>query len=56
MAALVRGLDDGEAVVRGACAWALQQFGTQDAREALARRLEVEADAEVRREIAEALG
>ncbi len=56
LAALVRGLDDGEAVVRGACAWALQQFGTQDAREALARRLAVEADAEVRREIAEALG
>ncbi len=46
--ALVKGLYDDEPLVRGACAWAL---GRYDARQALAERLQVERDADVRREI-----
>lgn len=49
--ALIRGLNDTEVLVRGACAWALgkQDFGA--ARHALELRLTAETDASVRREI-----
>lgn len=49
--ALVRGLNDPESLVRGACAWALHRFDSLDARQALLQRLAVEDDPEVRREI-----
>lgn len=53
--ALVRGLDDAEPLVRGAAAWALGQSAEPDAAAALAERLRIEDDAEVRREIEAAL-
>jgi len=58
--ALVAAVDDDDAVVRGAAAWALGRWLEHDglatrAREALARRLEVETDADVRAEIERAL-
>lgn len=49
--ALIRGLADGEPLVRGACAWALSQYGGEAAREAVQARLAAETDAEVRREL-----
>ena len=54
--ALVRGLGDAEALVRGACAWALGQIGVADAMEALMQRQMVETDEVVRREIEMAIG
>jgi epoxyqueuosine reductase len=53
--ALVRGLNDAEPLVRGACAWALGRYPDVRANEALYRRREVETDEDVRREIAMAL-
>ncbi|HUY92877.1 MAG TPA: tRNA epoxyqueuosine(34) reductase QueG [Pirellulales bacterium] len=55
IAALVRGLHDLEPVVRGACAWALGQFGSPEAKAALQERLEIEADRDVRGELLAAL-
>ena len=49
--ALVRGLNDGEPLVRGACAWALGQYAMAVARNALDARRAIETDAEVCREI-----
>ena len=49
--ALVRGLNDVEPLVRGACAWALLRYDGNQARSALADRLSVEEDPEVRREL-----
>jgi epoxyqueuosine reductase len=49
--ALVRGLNDDEPLVRGACAWALGQFDSSDAQAALGARLTTEYDALVRTEI-----
>lgn len=54
--ALVRGLNDDEPLVRGACAWALGRHHTIAACEALAARQIIESDAEVSSEIALALG
>jgi epoxyqueuosine reductase len=52
---LLRGLRDKEGLVRGACAWALGQYKSSAAGEALSKSLAVEPDAEVRREIEAAL-
>lgn len=49
--ALVRGLGDVEAIVRGACAWALAQFDDARARQAIGHRLAVETDDDVRHEL-----
>jgi epoxyqueuosine reductase len=49
--ALIVALNDEEALVRGHAAWALGEIGTEAAREALRRRLEIETDPEVRDEI-----
>lgn len=49
--ALIGGLSDSESLVRGACAWALGRIGGELAREALATRLAIETDPEVRNEI-----
>jgi epoxyqueuosine reductase len=54
--ALGKGLNDEEPVVRGACAWALGQIGTEAAHAFLRRRAAVERDAEVCGEISAALG
>jgi epoxyqueuosine reductase len=59
-AALVMAIDDDDAIVRGAVAWALGRWQEHAglaarAREALARRRELETDAEVRAEIERAL-
>ncbi|HVA45419.1 MAG TPA: tRNA epoxyqueuosine(34) reductase QueG [Pirellulales bacterium] len=51
IAALVHGLGDAEPLVRGACAWALQQFDDVRAKQAIESRLAVEADPDVRREL-----
>ena len=53
--ALIRGLNDAEAVVRGASAWALGAYAAEAAQQALQDRLPVEADPEVRAEIEGAL-
>jgi epoxyqueuosine reductase len=53
--ALEKGLNDVEPVLRGACAWALGQIGTDAARASLRRRAAVEMDAEVSSEINAAL-
>jgi epoxyqueuosine reductase len=55
IAALARGLDDEEALVRGAAAWALGRFRLPAARLALGDRLAREADEEVRSEIKAAI-
>ena len=55
VAALVRVLDDDDAVVRDAVAWALGRIGTPAARHALAERLRVETDPGVRTAIETAL-
>src|SRR5262249_32185139 len=54
--ALVRGLADDESLVRGAAAWALGRYNDGQSRAALAERLAVEDDGEVRGEIEAALG
>ena len=51
LAALQLGLEDPEPLVRGACAWALGRYDDETANAALHRRLEVESDPDVRREI-----
>ena len=53
--ALVRGLNDDEPLVRGACAWALGMLTNDIARNALRTRLIDESDDVVRREIRQAL-
>jgi epoxyqueuosine reductase len=53
--ALIRGLNDTDPLVRGACAWALRRYPQPAARDALQRRWQGETDEEVRREIAAAL-
>ena len=53
--AVSHGLHDDESLVRGACAWALGQIGTSEARRALAGRASIETDAGVSAEIAAAL-
>ncbi len=55
LAALIKGLADHEALVRGACAWALGRYDQAEAVAALEERLACEADAGVRGEIAEAI-
>jgi epoxyqueuosine reductase len=55
IAALSRGLNDVEPLIRGACAWALGQIGGEEARQALAKRQSIESDATVREEIDAAL-
>lgn len=49
--ALVEALNDQEALIRGHVAWALGQIGGSEARDALAHRWVIEADAWVREEI-----
>jgi epoxyqueuosine reductase len=53
--ALVRGLNDREPLVRAACAWALGRHPQPAAQRALELRHDIEADADVRREIEAAL-
>lgn len=53
--ALSKGLNDGESLVRGACAWALGQHSGAESRKGLEARLLVEQDDEVRGEIQSAL-
>jgi epoxyqueuosine reductase len=53
--ALIRALDDDEALVRGHVAWALGQIGLNDGIQALAKRLHVESDPVVRMEIEDAI-
>lgn len=53
--ALCRHLSDEDPVVRGAVAWALRHDKSNQARESLARQLEIEDDAEVRQELEAAL-
>ncbi|MBI2827335.1 MAG: tRNA epoxyqueuosine(34) reductase QueG [Planctomycetia bacterium] len=55
IAALSAGLNDGEPLVRGACAWALGQVDDPAAARALKDRLAIEQDVLVRKEIATAL-
>jgi epoxyqueuosine reductase len=52
---LVRGLHDEEALVRGACAWALGQYATHEARDALNARAKIESDSIVSGEIQSAI-
>jgi epoxyqueuosine reductase len=49
--ALIRGLDDAEPLVRGACAWALGRYDQNAATEALRRRRAIETDSDVLYEI-----
>lgn len=56
LAALCRGLDDPEPLVRAACVWALGRQNAAAARDALRRRAAVETDPAVRAEIEAALG
>jgi epoxyqueuosine reductase len=53
--ALTRGLNDGEPLIRGACAWALGEIGGEEARDALHERQQLEGDAVVKEELANAL-
>jgi epoxyqueuosine reductase len=53
--ALAHGLNDGEPLVRSACAWALGRYGETAARDALCGRRRVETDVEVLSEIDAAL-
>ncbi|HEY2761331.1 MAG TPA: tRNA epoxyqueuosine(34) reductase QueG [Pirellulales bacterium] len=55
MPALVRGLNDNEALVRGACAWSLEKFDMNIATPPLIARLKVELDPMVRNEIQKSL-
>jgi epoxyqueuosine reductase len=54
--ALVKGLNDAEPLVRGACAWALGRYRQPAAFEALTSRSSMETDVAVLREIDGALG
>jgi epoxyqueuosine reductase len=54
--ALIRGLNDVEPVVRGACAWALGHYADPEVRPALKTRARVEPDPDVRSEIMASLG
>jgi epoxyqueuosine reductase len=54
--ALVRGLNDEEPVVRGACAWALGRMGGEAARDALRSRIDLERDSVVLTEIHSVFG
>lgn len=54
--ALIRGLNDAEPLVRGACAWAIGNHRGQDALSALDARFAIEADAAVRLEIERSRG
>ena len=51
VAALTRGLQDAEPIVRAACAWALGRYDQHATRETLQQRLLLETDAMVRQEI-----
>jgi epoxyqueuosine reductase len=51
LAALAKGLDDVEPLVRGACAWALGQYQHEAAQSLLARRATIETDKQVLEEI-----
>jgi epoxyqueuosine reductase len=51
IAALSKGLEDEEPIVRGACAWALGQIQSTAAMQVLAARAVIETDEGVRREI-----
>ena len=53
--ALIKGLNDPDALVRSACAWALGEYGNTESIRTLERRLEVEQDDEVVQEIRAAL-
>jgi epoxyqueuosine reductase len=53
--ALIRALDDDEALVRGHVAWALGQIGANEGIQALQNRLRLEPDATVRIEIEDAI-
>jgi epoxyqueuosine reductase len=53
--ALLKGLNDGEPLVRGACAWALGKYNSAEARDALAARLAIESDPTVMEEIRQAI-
>jgi epoxyqueuosine reductase len=55
VAALIKGLNDSEPLVRGACAWALGNYPEPAAREALRRRGKTELDAGTLEEIKRAL-
>ena len=55
IAALVKGLNDAEPLVRGACAWALGKYDCDNALQSLNSRREVELDAMVVRELDSAL-
>ncbi len=55
IAALGRGLEDDEPLVRGASAWALGELATEDARQILKARQRLESDAQVQTEIDNAL-
>ncbi len=55
VAALIKGLSDGEAIVRGASAWALGQIKSQRAVEAMRARQQIEEDPSVLEEINDAL-
>jgi epoxyqueuosine reductase len=54
--ALIRGLNDIEQIVRGACAWALGQYQQAETKKALRLRRSIEADDDVLNEIVAALG
>jgi epoxyqueuosine reductase len=49
--ALIRGLNDTETLVRGACAWALNHYTDPSARQALSARSRIETAADVLREL-----
>ena len=51
VSALIGGLNDVEPLVRVACSWALARFDTAEARQAIADRIAVETDEEVRCEL-----
>lgn len=53
--ALNRGLNDDEALVRGACAWALGRYADVEAKRSLENRLKIEPDHEVIKELQAAL-
>ncbi len=55
VSALDKGLHDVEPLVRGACAWALGRLATDECRELLQSRQQIEADAHVLAEIEAAL-
>ena len=53
--ALIKALEDEDALVRSHVAWALGQIGSREALQALAQRVALERDAEVQEEIRRAL-